>query len=116
MKSFLIAFLATSFLFVASVSAEEQVDLTTADQAQVGTLTYRVSQITLDWEHGRIVIRLVGDNGKRKDVVFGDADNARSLMQTLNKADLSTKSLHRRIMEKLIADGHLVGSISGVPD
>ncbi|KKM14920.1 hypothetical protein LCGC14_1701240 [marine sediment metagenome] len=115
MKSLLIAFL-VSFLFAAPVAAEEQVDLATVDQAQAGTLTYRVAQLTLDWEHGRIVIRLVGDNGERKEVVFGDADNARSMMRALNKADLSAKSLHRRIIEKLISDGHLVGSISGAPD
>lgn len=115
MKFLLTIFLA-SFLLTIPALAEEQIDLITPDQVEVGTSTYRVVQLTLDWEHGRIVVRLVGDNDERKEVVFGDADNARALMQALNKMDLSTVSLHRRIMERLIADGHLVGSISGVPD
>ncbi len=115
MKFLLTIFLA-SFLLATSALAEEQVDLDAPDQVQAGTSTYSVAQLTLDWEHGRIAIRLVGGNGERREVVFGDADNARAMMQALNKMDLSTKSLHRRIMEKLIADGHLVGSISGVPD
>ena len=115
MKFLLTIFLASA-LFAIPALAAEQVDLTTPDQVQAGTSTYSVAQLTLDWEHGRIVIRLVGDNGERKEVVFGDADNARAMMRALNKTDLSTVSLHRRIMERLIADGHLAGSISGAPD
>lgn len=108
--------LVASFFFIATVSAAERVDLTTPDQVRAGTLAYSVTQLVLDWEQGRIVVRLVGDNGERKEVIFGDADNARDMMRALNTMDLSTKSLHRRIMERLIADGHLAGSISGVPD
>lgn len=104
------------FLFVAPATAGEQIDLLAPDQVQAGTLTYSIAQIVLDQEHGRIVIRLVGGDGERKEVVFGDADNARSMLRALNKVNLSTKSLHRRIMEKLLADGHLAGTISGVPD
>ena len=115
MKFLLTVFLASA-LFAIPALAAEQVDLTAPDQVQAGTSTYSVTQLVLDWEQGRIVIKLVGDNGERKEVVFGDADNARAMMRALNKMDLSTVSLHRRIMERLIADGHLVGSISGVPD
>ena len=105
------------FLFFAvSASAVEQIDLTVPDQAQIGTLTYNIARLVLDWEHGRIVIVLVGDNDERKQIVFGEADNARAMMRALNKANLSVMSLHRRIMEKLVNDGHIVGSISGVPD
>jgi hypothetical protein len=38
-------------------------------------------------------------------------------MIALNKVNLSTKSLHRRIIEQLQADGLLgTGTISGAPD
>ncbi len=115
MKFISIAFLA--FLFFASpASAEEQINLTAPDQAVAGTLTYKIIQLVLDMEHGRIVVRLIGSGGQRKEVLFGDADNARAMMKTLNTANLSNKSLHRRIMEKLISSGHLVGSISGTPN
>ena len=112
---FVIAFLASLF-FTAPALAEERVDLTAPDQAVAGTLTYKIIQLVLDWEHGRIVVRLIGSGGQRKEVMFGDADNARAMMKALNTANLSNKSLHRRIMEKLISDGHLAGSISGIPD
>ena len=115
MKFVLIAFLASLFLTVSAL-AEERVDLTTVDQAQGGTVVYSVAQLVLDWERGRIVVRLVGDNNVRKEVVLGDAENARSMMRSLNKANLSVKSLHRRIMEELITRGYLAGSISGTPD
>ncbi len=41
---------------------------------------------------------------------------ATTLMRVLNKANLFTKSLHKRIMEKAVADGKLTGTISGPPD
>ncbi len=102
--------------FSTSSMAGERVDLSAPDQATIGTLTYTIARLVLDREHGRIVIVLVGDNNEKKEIVFGDVDNARAMMRALNKADLSTKSLQRRIMERLIADGHLAGTISGTPD
>ena len=38
-----------------------------------------------------------------------------ALLTGLNKADLSAKSLERRIYERLIADGVITGTIAGVP-
>ena len=115
MKTLLIAVL-MSLLLSAPVFSAEQIDLTDPDQAVAGTLTYKIIQLVLDMEQGRIVVRLVGSGGQRKEVVLGDAANARAMLKALNKADLSVKSLNRRIMEKLLADGHLEGSISGTPD
>ena len=37
-------------------------------------------------------------------------------MKALNKADLSVKSLHRRVLERLIADSFLPGLVSGSPE
>ena len=115
MKFILSIFLA-SILFAFPISAKEQIDLTTPDQAIVGTFTYSIAQLVLDRQHGRIVINLIGDNGQRKVVIFGDAENARSMLRVLNTANLSNKSLYRRIMEELISNGNLAGTISGTPD
>ena len=77
---------------------------------------YEITMLTLDWNHGRIVVRLKGANGLVKEVVFGDKANARAMMKSLNRADFTVKSLQRRIMERLLSGGHLQGTISGSPD
>lgn len=42
---------------------------------------------------------------------------AATLISQLNTANLSTKSLQKRILEKMAADGFLaVGSVTGAPD
>ena len=76
---------------------------------------YRVSAILLDWDEAKIAIKLVGANGERIGHQYA-GDTARTMMRALNTANLSTKSLHRRVIERLIADGVLSGAISGTPD
>jgi hypothetical protein len=41
---------------------------------------------------------------------------ALNLMIALNKANLTVKSLQRRVLEQLAADGLLAGSVTGTPD
>lgn len=41
---------------------------------------------------------------------------AETTLKGLNTANLSAKSLHKRVLEKLVLDGILTGTISGVPD
>jgi hypothetical protein len=82
---------------------------------QITTTDYRVVYLLLEWERAHVVIHLRGTNGERKECRYDGAE-ALSLMGTLNKANLSVKSLHRRILEKLIADGKVSGAVSGVPD
>ena len=94
----------------------EQIDLTTTDQAAPGTSSYHIVRLDLNFEAKSIGIGLIGENGERKEISYGEDAGAVALMRALNKANLSTKSLHRRIMEKLIADGHLAGTISGAPE
>ena len=105
----------------------EQIDLTIPDRAHPGTPYYRVGTLTLDYDAGRITIVLTGDNDIQRAEVYNDGQDgqgnedpggtlATDLMRTLNKANLSTKSLYRRIIELLIADGRLEGTVSGSPD
>lgn len=91
----------------------EQCDLTIPEGAVAGTTLYRPVALLLDWENARITVSLVGEGGHRKKVVY---DGVLTLLKALNTANLSTKSLHKRLLEKLVADGYLVGTISGTPD
>ena len=88
----------------------EQCDLTTPDQAQAGTAFYKVGSLTLDWENKRIKIVLVGDKGLRKSFGY-EGTTAETMMIAL-----SIKSLQKRILERLLTDGNLSGTISGTPD
>lgn len=93
----------------------ERIDLTTPFQPDPSSASdLVVAKIVLDWEGAGIVITLK-KNGVRKEVSYNGA-TATTLMNQLNTANLSTKSLHRRLLERLIADGHLSGTISGSPD
>ena len=89
----------------------EQIDLTTVETLPDNNY-YRVNELHMYWIGKFIRIELRGENGETLEFSY-DGDEARSLMLALNKANLSTKSLHKRIMEKLINDGLIDGTISG---
>ena len=93
----------------------EQIDLTTPDQSTAGTPNYRISSLSLDWDAARIDIGLNSASGIRRAFSYSGAA-ATTLLKALNTANLSTTSLHKRILQRLKTDGHLAGSISGVPD
>lgn len=88
----------------------EQVTLTTP------IADFKVSRLDFDWSGAYIgiVILSVSDNTLLHFSYIGQL--ATDLMKALNKADLSVKSLHRRVLEYLINDGKLAGTISGAPD
>ncbi len=92
---------------------------------EVTTATYRLVGLGLDWERALIVIRLRGANGETKEFRYGGNDpsvtpaereTALALMTALNTANLPVKSLQRRVLERLIADGKISGSVTGSPD
>jgi len=91
----------------------ERIDLAAADQVQPGTTFYRPTALHLDWENARIKVILKGEHGEYKSVVY---ENALTELKALNTANLSTNSLHKRLLNKLLTDGYLTGSISGSPD
>lgn len=98
--------------------------LTTAEVVpQIVNNSYRVIVLLLDWEKAFIDIQLRGDNGELRRVSYGgpgatsqDRIQAQSMMIALNKANLSVKSLQRRILEQLVTDGKLSGTVTGTPD
>ena len=91
----------------------EQLDLA-VPVVPASTLNYRVTVLHLDWPNGVIQITLVDNNGVAMNFSYTNAE-ATTLMTFLNTANLSVKSLHKRILEKLVADGKLTGTISGTP-
>lgn len=95
--------------------AGEQLDLTVPETKPAVT-TYLVERMTLDWTAQRIDIGLVAPNTGEKKVFSYTDSTATTLMRALNKVDLSVKSLQRRILERLAADGLLGGTVSGTPD
>jgi hypothetical protein len=91
----------------------EQLDLS-APEAPPSNSSYRVVRLILDWEAPHVQIELRGANGETRVFVYTDAV-ARTMMRALNIADLSVKSLQRRILERLVLDGNLAGQITGIP-
>lgn len=93
----------------------EKLVLTTAI-SYTQTIEYFVDRCDLNWRQAVIHIELHDNVDKRFEHSYYGS-TALTLMIALNKANLSTKSLHKRIIEQLQADGILpAGSISGSPD
>lgn len=90
----------------------EQLDLT----SPVSVTDYRVRKIVLDWAAAIIKIRVVDTTGDESTHTY-TGETATTLMTQLNKIDLSTNSLHKRILDRLVADGKLpAGTVTGTPD
>jgi hypothetical protein len=86
--------------------------------------TYKVIQLVLNWEivavptetePGQVAIQL-RDNlgGMFSHMYTGQA--AQDYIKFINSANFTTKSLHKRILERLSADGVLPGTVTGTPD
>lgn len=88
----------------------EQVDITPVQPPAI--TAYTLERLTLDWQN-KVIDVVIRDNlGATQSFTYGDAAN---LMRALNTANLSVKSLYRRVLEKLIADGKIAGTVSGTP-
>lgn len=90
----------------------EQVDITPVQPP--AKTHYTISRLTLDWDAACIDIVLRDNTGETQTHTYSGAE-ATNLMVILNTANLSTNSLHKRTLAKLIADGKLSGTITGTP-
>lgn len=88
---------------------------------------FRIALIAFDWMNATITIHLREFNpaavppaprfGERLLVASYTGGEATQLMTTLNTINLSTQSLHHRVIAKLLADGKIpTGTASGTPD
>ena len=93
----------------------ESVTLTAPARVSPGTPSWEPILLHLNWEDATVKIGFRGQNGEFESFSYEDAE-ATTLLRALNKADLTVTSLHKRVMEKVIADGKLAGTISGAPD
>lgn len=104
-----------------TVRGQERVTLTLPTLVDAGVSTLRVESVVFNWRYALIRVRLTEWNAVTSqwgthsvDVTYAEAD-ATALMLALNKANLTTRSLHQRILDKLIADGKIQpGTVSGV--
>jgi len=77
---------------------------------------YSVLVLKLDWEKKAIVVVLRDTQGDKIKCAY-TGSVAESLIIALNKANLSTNSLQKRIIEQLVTDGKLpAGTVTGTPD
>ena len=80
------------------------------------TTTYAVRRVLLAWDEAFIYILVRDNNGVSTPAIYSGAA-ATALMRALNTADLSTMSLHRRILQQLVKDGKLpAGTVTGIPE
>lgn len=90
----------------------EQVDI--APVQPPAKTHYRIARLTLDWDAACIDIVLKDNTGGTQTHTYSGAE-ATAMMLTLNTANLTNNSLHKRTLNKLITDGKLVGTVSGTP-
>lgn len=95
----------------------EQIDLTTPyDPTPVTAAKFLIARLDLNWRAASIVIEVFDSTSGLSRTFTYEGATATSLMVSLNKANLSTKSLQKRVLEQLVSDGKLAGTISGTPD
>jgi hypothetical protein len=93
----------------------EQLDLATPVTKPAIT-NYRVSYMNLDLDNARIVVFLTANNGDTIQKTY-DATTTPSgavLLHNLNTGNFSVNSLMKAVYNRLIADGVLAGTVSGV--
>ena len=100
----------------------EQLDLTNpVTTPAVTTANYRVIVLLLDWVQataagpGLVSITVRDNNGVESTYQYHGAE-AISLMKWMNTANFTVNSIHKRILQKLSADGFLPGTVTGAPD
>ena len=100
-------------LSLSSISyGAEQLDLSPA----VVCNAYRMTQLFFDWTNQIINVSLTCvQTGEIKQFSYTGGP-AQTLMIGLNKANFSTNSFQKRVMQQLVNDGKLAGTVSGTPD
>lgn len=95
----------------------EKVTLTVAETKPENT-AYEVERLTFDIKAKTIHVQLLGDNGEALSKVYDSTTTptGASLLTTVNTSDNRTVSLIKKVYNRLIADGILVGTVSGTPD
>ena len=92
----------------------EQIILT-APETFPSITEWSVAELTIDAEFGVIVAKLKSNLGTYAVYREQDTDTMAAI-RALNTANLSVKSLQRRVLERVHARGFKVGTLTGSPD
>lgn len=77
---------------------------------------YTFNGVEFNWKDKFILVRLEDTTGKELRITYTGTE-ATTLMNALNKANLSTTSLVKRIFNQLTSDNKLTaGTVTGTPD
>lgn len=103
--------------------AEELVLTTPEVEPAKSTTKYQVVMSIFDWEGQHVQFVVKGENNRIHAQYGGpmatqaEKDEATKFMRTMNTANFTTKSMQKRILEKLVADGKIPpGTVQGSPD
>lgn len=104
-------------LFIPSIGTSQEIVTLTTPVVKPSTNSCNVDVITLDVINSRIVINLVCNNNERIAKQYDSFTNptGATLLHALNIGNFSTNSLMKAVYNRLITDGVIVGTISGVP-
>lgn len=92
----------------------EQANLTTPEVKPTNT-HWKIERVLLDWSTEAIHVSLTGANNEAKFHSY-HGNTATTLLRQLNIANLAGQSLHKRILNRLITDGIISGTVTGAPD
>ena len=87
--------------------------------ATTSVTTYKVSSLLLDAEGERVEVIVKDNLGHVVRTLYHSTTTptGRTLLITLNKANLSTNSLQKRVLKQLASDGGVdAGTATGSPD
>lgn len=115
MKKIILSLVVLVGSFCGLVHSQEQIDASPAFVVDPSSTTVlKISRFTFDrdWK----VIEVVVANGVIKKSFAYTGATATTLMTALNKANCSITSMEKRILNQLIADGYISGTVSGNPD
>ena len=102
-------------LCAATLSAQERVDVTAPI---VKTITnWKVTVFNARPEEGIIFVEVMANTGETRSKIYSPTTtpSGPTLISNLNTANLTTRSLYQRILDRLIADGVIEGTVAGTP-
>ena len=104
-------------LIIPSIVISQEVVTLSTPIIKPNTSSCNVDVITLDVTNSRIVINLVCNNYERiaKQYDSFTTPTGATLLHALNIGNFSTNSLMKAVYNRLITDGVIIGTISGVP-
>ena len=104
----------------------EQISLAVPVITSKTRTTWGLSSLAIDRDRGLVSIYLKSDDGNTllanypTPGILGPGGSLQpsgaQLLQTLNTANLTSNSLVKRVLSRLITDGYIVGIVTGTPD